>query len=516
LLDAVGKPVPYLLRKVQTVRARTARIIWPARQLSAKPLDNGGLEIAVKLDDTDPRPQGLSLISPLRNFEHRVRVDTSTDGQQWKSAGEAKTIFDYSRYVDVRNDGVSLPEAADRHFRIVIDNVTIEQQSELLALTRRLRGAQETERLEQVTIDRRPFRIDRVDFWRDVENDQTTGDKKANYPVITSRVERDKKKQESIVYVDTSRQPLTSLELKTPDRNFSRHASVEVERLQGGKAIWEKIGEATLIGAIPSEHPLSLRWLGMHGAAFANWAVNGEYEKRANFDAPMVKIKDGADLLLAFGVRFDDRVTGKFEEFCKHGTIVHVDIDASELNKNRKAHLPVVGDIKERQQARTIYEQHWGREISIQSAYTPKMMTKRKQTLPPGFVEKDNQVIVERLKEMFQLEWRQDWVALGEHFVEIQSWARPERKLILKLITPRINQWKRRKLITIASNSHMWSESIRGYLPRSGASTFSILYEIAVLRPHEIDRGIHEEYIRPDCRLKEILHFKESIGRRSK
>src|SRR5277367_917516 len=101
------------------------------------------------------------------------------------------------------------------------------------------------------------------------------------------------------------------------------------------------------VGAFPETHPLSLRWLGMHGAAFANWAVNGEYELRKNFDAPMVKLKDGADLLLAFGVRFDDRVTGKFEEFCKSGTIVHVDIDASELNKNRKAHLPVVGDIKD-------------------------------------------------------------------------------------------------------------------------------------------------------------------------
>ncbi len=101
------------------------------------------------------------------------------------------------------------------------------------------------------------------------------------------------------------------------------------------------------IGGFPETHPLSLRWLGMHGAAFANWAVNGEYEKRKSFNDPMVKIKDGADLLLAFGVRFDDRVTGKFEEFCKNGTIVHVDIDASELNKNRKANLPVVGDIKD-------------------------------------------------------------------------------------------------------------------------------------------------------------------------
>ncbi len=101
------------------------------------------------------------------------------------------------------------------------------------------------------------------------------------------------------------------------------------------------------VGGFPETHPLSLRWLGMHGAAFANWAVNGEYKQRRDPNEPLVKLKDGADLLLAFGVRFDDRVTGKFEEFCKHGTIVHVDIDASELNKNRRAHLPVVGDIKD-------------------------------------------------------------------------------------------------------------------------------------------------------------------------
>ncbi len=82
------------------------------------------------------------------------------------------------------------------------------------------------------------------------------------------------------------------------------------------------------IGALPSEHPLSLRWLGMHGTAYANFAV------------------DKADLLLAFGVRFDDRVTGNVREFCKHGTIVHIDIDASEINKNKVVHLPVVSDIQ--------------------------------------------------------------------------------------------------------------------------------------------------------------------------
>lgn len=101
------------------------------------------------------------------------------------------------------------------------------------------------------------------------------------------------------------------------------------------------------VGGFPETHPLSLRWLGMHGAAYANWAVSGEFKHRSNPNEPMEKIHEGADLLLAFGVRFDDRVTGKFEEFCKNGTIVHVDIDPSEHNKNKKAHLAVVGDLKD-------------------------------------------------------------------------------------------------------------------------------------------------------------------------
>jgi len=99
-------------------------------------------------------------------------------------------------------------------------------------------------------------------------------------------------------------------------------------------------------GAFPETHPLSLRWLGMHGAAYANWAVSGEFQPRMSLDEPMVKLKAGADLLLAFGVRFDDRVTGKVDEFCKTGTIVHIDIDQSEHNKNRKVQLALQSDIR--------------------------------------------------------------------------------------------------------------------------------------------------------------------------
>jgi acetolactate synthase I/II/III large subunit len=99
-------------------------------------------------------------------------------------------------------------------------------------------------------------------------------------------------------------------------------------------------------GAFPETEPLSLRWLGMHGAAYANWAVNGEYELRKTRTDAMRQIAPGADLLLAFAVRFDDRVTGKVDKFCETGTIVHMDIDPSEINKNKPANLPIVSDVK--------------------------------------------------------------------------------------------------------------------------------------------------------------------------
>src|SRR6266513_1713025 len=82
------------------------------------------------------------------------------------------------------------------------------------------------------------------------------------------------------------------------------------------------------LGNFPADHYLCLHMLGMHGTVYSNYAIND------------------ADLLLALGVRFDDRVTGKLSEFAKHGKIVHVDIDKSEINKNKAAHIAINSDVK--------------------------------------------------------------------------------------------------------------------------------------------------------------------------
>ena len=82
------------------------------------------------------------------------------------------------------------------------------------------------------------------------------------------------------------------------------------------------------LGSFPGEHQLSLGMLGMHGTVYANYAVNE------------------ADVVLALGIRFDDRIAGVPKEFCKEATIIHVDIDPAEIGKNKLIDVPIVGDLK--------------------------------------------------------------------------------------------------------------------------------------------------------------------------
>ena len=81
------------------------------------------------------------------------------------------------------------------------------------------------------------------------------------------------------------------------------------------------------LGVFPEDDALSLKMLGMHGSAYANYAIME------------------TDLIIAIGVRFDDRITGKLSEFAPHAKIIHIDIDPSSISKSVKVDLPIVGDV---------------------------------------------------------------------------------------------------------------------------------------------------------------------------
>jgi acetolactate synthase-1/2/3 large subunit len=83
------------------------------------------------------------------------------------------------------------------------------------------------------------------------------------------------------------------------------------------------------LGAFDEYHPLAVGMLGMHGTAYANFAVTE------------------CDLLIAIGARFDDRVTGKLEEFASRAKVIHIDIDPAEVGKVRGPDVPIVGDVRQ-------------------------------------------------------------------------------------------------------------------------------------------------------------------------
>lgn len=144
------------------------------------------------------------------------------------------------------------------------------------------------------------------------------------------------------------------------------------------------------VGGFPETHPLSLKWLGMHGTVAANNAANE------------------ADLLLALGVRFDDRVTGKVEKFCEHGTIIHIDIDNAEINKNKLVRLPIQANIKQALQRlnELLEKAGWTRQSGAfrQNPEWQTTIAGWKQKFPMGYESIDGTIppqwVIEQLYEL--------------------------------------------------------------------------------------------------------------------
>ncbi len=131
----------------------------------------------------------------------------------------------------------------------------------------------------------------------------------------------------------------------------------------------------TLLGisSVPTDHELNLGMPGMHGMAYNNLAINE------------------ADLLIALGMRFDDRITGRLRDFAPNAKVVHVDVDASELNKNVKATAPVVGDLKHvLNQLLPLVEANvhidWHRRLDELKSQHPSLNIRETEELLPQYV----------------------------------------------------------------------------------------------------------------------------------
>ena len=151
-------------------------------------------------------------------------------------------------------------------------------------------------------------------------------------------------------------------------REFAEHTDIPVTMTLMG------------LGGFPGSHKLSLGMLGMHGTYYANKAVQD------------------ADLLIAVGMRFDDRVTGKVDSFAPNAKIIHIDIDPTSIKKNVRVDVPVVGDVKRvlavmNKVLKEEVKEQWGevrkawlKQIGAWRAERPQTYTHSDEVIKPQFV----------------------------------------------------------------------------------------------------------------------------------
>ena len=244
--DQAGTEVPYVLEQVSERRTERVREACASEVVSLRQVGGPALEIVVRLAEKAPNADGVTILTPLTDYEHRVKISASQNEKDWSPLVSDGLIFDYSRYMDIRNRDVVVPANGFRRFKIEIEQVLDERESPFLELTRGQRGGKKDLKVETTLIERRPFRIDRIALWRMIEKENVPRARKMNYPVQSFQVENDPKEKVTRIQASTRRQPLTGLILDTSSRNFSRTARVLVPVARGVKTEWLEVGHGTI------------------------------------------------------------------------------------------------------------------------------------------------------------------------------------------------------------------------------------------------------------------------------
>lgn len=232
IVDSADRAVPLVIRTGSVVKERVVRTARTVVGPRLEPRDDGGVEITFTIDPAvhTTAVHGFRIVTPLVNFQQRVRVERRGADGLWTVLVEDGLLCDYSQWLDARSTDLAFP-AGERTtvggtYRITIAEATAEQQSQVREVIRSLEHGVETGLEERFVIRRQPFRIDRIEAW----HDDTVADLRAADPVPRTvrswSVVEDDEAKVSRIRVETGGGPVTALRLVVADRNFRRDVTV--------------------------------------------------------------------------------------------------------------------------------------------------------------------------------------------------------------------------------------------------------------------------------------------------
>jgi hypothetical protein len=246
IMDDRGSQVPYVLEPAAERRTIQVRVTC-ASQVASLHVDEGkAMEIVVKLDEKAENAHGATIRTPLVDYEHRVRVYGSLDGKEWALLVNEGLIYDYTRFMDIRNRDIEFPVNEFRLFKLVVEQELDTHESPLFELIRRREAGKPDRQVEITRLEGRPFRIDGVELWRTLERPGRRKPEIVRYPLERFQVEHDSKQKVTRIEVRSRREPLTRFSLQPASRNFSRTARVLVPIQRGVRTDWVEVGSHTL------------------------------------------------------------------------------------------------------------------------------------------------------------------------------------------------------------------------------------------------------------------------------
>lgn len=240
-----NKEVPCLVERATEAQMHTVCARCEFKVASLKEHDDA-LDVFLRLDADSPPADIVDIVTPLTNYERRVRVFGSNDGEKWTELVANGLVFDYSRYMDIQNQRIRLPKNTYRQLKVNITGIADAKESPFLELTRKYQAKSEVERIETTMLERRPFRMDRIELWHERTEKLSQRDRTAEYKVVKYHVEENAKDKTTVVNIVTRREPLTQFTLETSSRNFSRSLAVQVPMKRGDATIWRDIAQGTV------------------------------------------------------------------------------------------------------------------------------------------------------------------------------------------------------------------------------------------------------------------------------
>ncbi len=246
LFDDEGKEIAFAVRRVTSDDTDTIVYTIPMETVSFVRKVKRGSAVVFKRDLNDSIPTELDIRTPLNNFEKQITVQAGTTEKHWVTLAENQPIFDYSRFLPLRNTRVSFKAGNYRFYKIIIDSIWDLKQSAFSQVVTETHGEAVSKKFTKFMQLQEPFRFDAVKF-----TGTTTRIRYGRELIEKSILTIDSTTEDTIahctkVYLTSDRVPVTRLSVAATDNNFVRHATVYTAIDSVPEKNWRSIGAAQL------------------------------------------------------------------------------------------------------------------------------------------------------------------------------------------------------------------------------------------------------------------------------